>query len=374
MEPYHQYLDLDFLNNDFSSGAAPRRLEFGETRNTPFLDGDSSNYFCSIVRFSIQTGSGLPVFIPRIEDPTVDKHITIYKITLTYSTFQVTVPVIYTPGEAATNLLTAGKPVDQSIGSDYYYVKDYRDFIEMVNTAFKTAFTTLTSRGPPVSASFQPFLDFDPITYKVILHTESLWFNPAVTANPVKIYFNSRLHELFVGLRSTFLTNTGDMNYRMDVKDPYNINQKIVTFPNGTKYTFTQTYQTLSSISLWNPVASIVFCTTMLPIVPNQTSKANIVSNQTNDSNSGGNNSVVSNIISDFEISVEANNQYRGTVLYAPSAEYRLVDMFPGTDLNKVNIQVFWKDQFSNLNPLYVTPGCSAHLKLLFRRKDYNVT
>ena len=69
MEPYHQYLDLDFLNNDFSSGAAPRRLEFSEIRNTAFLEGNSSDYFCSIVRFSIQTGSSLPIFIPRIEAP-----------------------------------------------------------------------------------------------------------------------------------------------------------------------------------------------------------------------------------------------------------------------------------------------------------------
>ena len=232
----------------------------------------------------------------------------------------------------------------------------------------------MTAQATTVAASFQPFLEFDPVTYKCILNTESLWFNPSVTMSPVRIYFNSRLHELFVGLRSTFITNTGDKNYRMDVKDPYNIFQKIVTFGNGTKYTFTQTYQSLSSVSLWSPVASIVFCTSMLPIVPNQTSKPNIVSNQANDSNSGGDNSCVSNIISDFEISVEANNQYRGTVLYAPSAEYRLVDLHPGTYLNKVNIQVFWKDQYSNLNPLYVTPRCSAHMKLLFRRRDFNVS
>ena len=71
-QPYHVYLDLDVLNNDFSSGAQPHILEFQETRNSPFLDGDSSNYFCSIVRFSIQAGSSLPVFIPRIANPTVN--------------------------------------------------------------------------------------------------------------------------------------------------------------------------------------------------------------------------------------------------------------------------------------------------------------
>ena len=52
-QPYHIYLDLDVLNNDVASGAQPHPLVFEETRNTPFLDGDASNYFCSIVRFSI---------------------------------------------------------------------------------------------------------------------------------------------------------------------------------------------------------------------------------------------------------------------------------------------------------------------------------
>ena len=66
MLPYHVYMDLDVINNDYIS-TTPPQLRFEETRNQPFLDGDSSDYFCSIVRFSIQTGNTLPVFIPRIQ-------------------------------------------------------------------------------------------------------------------------------------------------------------------------------------------------------------------------------------------------------------------------------------------------------------------
>ena len=67
-QPYHIYLDLGVLNNDVASGAKPHQLVFEETRNTPFLDGDASEYFSSIVTFSIQIGSSLPVFIPRIDN------------------------------------------------------------------------------------------------------------------------------------------------------------------------------------------------------------------------------------------------------------------------------------------------------------------
>ena len=82
--PYHVYLDLDVINNDFSSSPPPL-LKFEETRNAPFLDGSSSDYFCSIVRFSIQTANSLPVFIPQIDTKAADPiNTTIYKISFVY--------------------------------------------------------------------------------------------------------------------------------------------------------------------------------------------------------------------------------------------------------------------------------------------------
>ena len=65
-EPTHVYMDLDVINSNFQTATAPQ-LRFEEVRNTPFLEGDSSDYFCSVVRFSIQTGNTLPVLIPRIQ-------------------------------------------------------------------------------------------------------------------------------------------------------------------------------------------------------------------------------------------------------------------------------------------------------------------
>ena len=65
-KPIHTYLDLDVVNNNMTSNTNAPQLRFEENRNTPFLEGDSSEYFCSIVRFSIQTGNSLPIFIPRV--------------------------------------------------------------------------------------------------------------------------------------------------------------------------------------------------------------------------------------------------------------------------------------------------------------------
>ena len=49
-DPHHVYLDLDVINNNENNKLIPS-LRFEEIRNTPFLEGDSSEYFCSIVRF-----------------------------------------------------------------------------------------------------------------------------------------------------------------------------------------------------------------------------------------------------------------------------------------------------------------------------------
>ena len=108
-DPHHVYLDLDVINNDYKHDGAPPYLRFEEIRNTPFLDGDSSDYFCSIVRFTMQTGNTLPVFIPRIANP-MDPNTTIYTVSLRYQDPLVadgqevvaTVPIIYEPEDKTT--------------------------------------------------------------------------------------------------------------------------------------------------------------------------------------------------------------------------------------------------------------------------------
>ena len=84
-DPNHIYLDLDVINNNYNQGDQPPYLRFEEIRNTPFLDGDSSDYFCSIVRFTIQTSNTLPVFIPGVVLGQANPRKTIYTVSLTYT-------------------------------------------------------------------------------------------------------------------------------------------------------------------------------------------------------------------------------------------------------------------------------------------------
>jgi hypothetical protein len=153
----------------------------------------------------------------------------------------------------------------------------------MINKALSTAFTNLSAQFPAntFATTTAPFLDMDFDTYKFVLHAE-INFYKQDQLQPILIFFNSRLHELFVGLRNTFMTYEGNKNYKMTVLDPRGTSMRLVKLANGTTYTFIQSQQEMCSISLWNPVASIMFCSSLLPVVPTQTSKPNVISNQTN--------------------------------------------------------------------------------------------
>ena len=48
--PSHVHLDLDVRNDDVETVSSPPPLNFDETRLHPFLNGDASDYFCTIAR------------------------------------------------------------------------------------------------------------------------------------------------------------------------------------------------------------------------------------------------------------------------------------------------------------------------------------
>ncbi|MFM7980617.1 MAG: hypothetical protein ACKPKO_14990, partial [Candidatus Fonsibacter sp.] len=54
-----------------------------------------------------------------------------------------------------------------------------------------------------------------------------------------------------------------------------------------------------------------------------------------------------------------------------PSAVYRLIDMSSAMSLNIIDIIVYWKNTFGNIHPFELHPGCSTHVKLMFRITDF---
>ena len=189
------------------------------------------------------------------------------------------------------------------------------------------------------------------------------------------MYFNTRLYELLSSFPAHFEGNLGEFNYRIDMKSNpgnTNVNPRFDANGNDLRIPIMQTVQETSTFALFNPIASVVFSTGLIPIVPTNTSPAMIYGDNNTNLTSGGNNANLTNIISDFEVQVSELNQYRPSIEYVPSTEYRLIDMNNLANLTQIDLAVFWKTHYGNYIPFRLQPGCSAHVKVLFRHKQFN--
>ena len=367
-EPTHIYVDLDIINNDQRADVDPPQLRFEETRNAPYLPGDSSDYFCSILRFSIQTGNSLPIFIPRIQTGQPDPNRTVYAVTirnpqtnqertiwLNFESWNLTTP---TPQAPTTN---------QDLSSEYYFVYSYDHFLQMINEALGFSFRNLTSPYPDFAQVYQnnePYVQFDSQSNLFALYAAQHIFDPAYpNSKGFEIYFNTRPYQLLSTFPSKFVGNAGQKNYRL-VMNNTNISR-------ARPVPAVMVLQEISTVAIWNPIASIVFCTSLIPIQPSNTSPPKLFGDNNTNLVSSGNNSNLTNILTDFEISVTETNQYRPFISYTPQSEYRLIDMNSITNLNKIDLLAFWKTHYGELIPLKLPPGCAAHMKILFRHRRF---
>jgi len=161
-------------------------LSFEETRTPPFLEGSASDYFVSIVRFSIQTGTSLPVFIPGIatgatENPTNDINKTIYKITMTdkgagAAYAEKNSSIAYIPYNAAADLPKPPNDSGQDLSGNYYYVKNYQDWISMINKTLKEMWISGELSVLTADLPYPPYMELNPENYMVTLYAPKFSF------------------------------------------------------------------------------------------------------------------------------------------------------------------------------------------------------
>ena len=132
-----------------------------------------------------------------------------------------------------------------------------------------------------------------------------------------------------------------------------------------------QLYQNYDCASLFCPISSIVFSTTAIPVLPSNIAKPQIIDGSGALTTSGINNNI-SSMITDFE-SDGSPYAFNGTLSYLPQSEYRMIDLNNSSSekLQNLDIAIYWKDQYSNLHPMYLFPSCSCDIKILFRKKKF---
>jgi hypothetical protein len=270
--------------------------------------------------------------------------------------------------------------------------------MNMVNNALINAFWGLngasynSSNGvlnPPLSnmsgttqATYEaPTVSWNLSNATVLVQADNNAFNQVVLANkkPIYLYFNQALSTLFDTMPYVYpnVPPESPLYSYINFQTSFGAGLYIVSTYDKTgtvtkNYTAIQQYQQNTTAGLLNPIQSIVFSSTLLPVqmenvglplILNGTSSSNIVV---------GSSANVFPIVTDFQVPVNATSAYLSDISYVPSGEYRLVDLYGESPANQIDIQIFWKDQYGLIHPFYVGSGCSGNLKIMFRKKNYN--
>ena len=419
--PTHVYFDVTVSNQDSTNG--PVKFYYNNSQSTPFLSNPEQYYF-SITRFSLDTPS-LPVFIPTMDmtaagnynPSSISNQPTIYTITLTYQdsttgNFYSTspCPVNWIPEIQNRSIIPNN---DQSTGTQdltnqYYYCYTYQWFILLCNNAFNDAFNqlqtlvalddiTLPVSNPPFmtwninegiavlncdvgsTTSGGGFLTLNSETYTLTTDPN----NPSSSNySQISIFFNSAMYQLFnsfpaiiYGYGSTISVNGYDVAGG-NVLIPVNTyggqtvqNLPINQLDLSQTANLAQVSQEYSTVSIWNPIESILFTSMSIPVLTQQTGNPFIIQNGSSTANnySGSGNSIIS-IITDFQSS---NGQYRSFITYSPTGEYRLLDLHGNIPLQNIDIQCYFKTKFGQLLNFYLVTGASCSIKFLFRSRNY---
>jgi hypothetical protein len=129
-----------------------------------------------------------------------------------------------------------------------------------------------------------------------------------------------------------------------------------------------------STDSLWSPISSIVFTSTLLPIRTEATGAPVVLGAGNLGISSATVQSAFQPIITDISLDTSSGNadSYRRFIYYAPSAEYRLSDFSSSKqDIRNIDIQVFWKNRLDNqLYPINMFNLSNVSIKVMFKHKD----
>lgn len=398
-----------------SPNAAQSIAQFYEERTQPIIN-NPSDYYLSVIRFSID-GSYIPIFIcPVIANPldVNDINYTPFTVTLSAEGNDFTQNIRYFPESSGYPLpLSPGVTGKQDISSSYYYVYTYTRFVEMINNAIQVAFNNLIAAHPAYAITQAPYYIFDPdekiislIVRNDVLGGSNIWLTPKVPqANPsnpstppinqlagqpvqpqpsntIYMYENEYLFAYVDGIDSFGYYQIPDKalllifsdqknNYYYPPQNSPNVpaTQTPTSFTDiATNYTtapewfiFTQQFQVLQN---WNSLESIVFTTTHLPVQVEYIPSSSII---TPNGVSGAN---FKPILTDFVPLLEEVGSTSSRFVYNPSGKYRLIDLKSQIPLRKIDLQIFWQDQFQNLYPLRISYNQSNSVKLMFIKKS----
>ena len=390
------------VNNNLAGFVSDPPIRFLETRDTPIIK-DASKYNFSIIRFSMNgPNKDLPMFIPVIRtgqaNPSPsDVNLTIYSITLTLTltgagagVYNATAPIIYIPETTNTffapipELPNSGQLSSQDISTRYYWIYTYSHWLICVNNAFMTAQqslqTQVTSAGGPTLLTEAPSMTYGPTNNLFSIYADREGYggvNRLSTTESYELWFNNNMFGLFSNFQNTYVNVANSEKDNLIYTGVIGPFQNIVTVPVGiptptglkSYWYIVQDYESTST--LWCPIESIVFNSSLLPLVFEQTGDPVLFGDSNDNTDATNSRPAFQPIITDIALPIENAHAYRQLIYYAPSAEYRLASFQRSRSaINQIDVQVFWKARLDGqLYPVQMFNSSSVSLKLMFRRR-----
>lgn len=304
----------NFIYNNTTNTDVPAIIS--QTRVQNILD-DPSKYKVSVVRFSVP-GVNIPVQNKFSEN--------YYYIKMHYDGADVLVYLTHIPN-AVINL---GR------------IWNYQEFVDIINVAFESCYTqlkilkpTMPQNTPPIcvlNTTLQRIEFYFPVSYDTTI------------LNNTEVIFNNNLYYCCPSLSS--FAGSLDQTFRITVKNNITnnitidaINYYIMTEENG-------------SLFLINAFDNISFQSDTLPINPE------LIGTQKN---------ITRRILTDFEPSRSDINN-RSSIQYFPQGPLRWIDLFSSHPLRDTDLRVYWSTKDGTDHLVYIPPGDTLTVKLLFRR------
>jgi len=361
------YYNVNIPHNDLISiQGSPTPAKYSEVRDQALFKGAPKDWVMSVVRFTIPT-SFIPIqFFPVEPDPInpLNPNKSIYSITLSYlgNVFQE-----YLEWEPQETFLPIPPPptdiTNQENKADpryylYYSLYSFQHFCTLINRALDKCFQDNIVPLLPVGNYTSPFMTFNGETYLFTLTTSALFLD--TETNPINLWFNSFLNANFdtsFNVKYSSINSPTGQNVRYVLLDTGN-NAYKDPITDEILYRQLQDFYTSGQMSNFT---SLVIRSVSLPIVNE------MISLQPRLSNRGiGVAGATQAILSDYEIDLGSEKNLRAYVHYIPTAEYRRITMHGETPINRIDLEILWKDNYDNLFPVLIPSHDVATVKILF--------
>lgn len=360
------YYNITIPHNDPLVNAASGNLltpaTYFEIRDTPFFNGPPDEWYMSIVRFSVPTAY-IPIgLFPIAGPPNTDPNLSQLSVTLSYSGNDFQTFLIWVP---QNTYLPVPPPPSVSEGAvrnkyvQYYSYYSVQHYLDILNTAFSTAFANLKALFPGAPPTEPPFMSFTPSTGLFTLYAQTTYAG----SNTISIYMNDFLYQQFKPCFNVINTGSNQPNGKNElfVVEDLITNQVTLPAPQGSCYAMNQEYNTIAN---WFNLTSIVFTTGSIPI-----RKEWLSTQEVNNGQITGSGSNFFPILTDFEIDIANGNEIRSFINYNPTAQYRYIDLQGKSPISTIDLQIYWKDNYDNLYPILIGPHDIATVKVLFEKK-----